>query len=314
MQTKTFPGDPEQTAAICRDFLESSEAAAVGDALAAAAVTPDGIVEALRQYCRTHVWPEPMAGLLPGLREDTRLRADYIAERYLLTHAALGSIAKLREARIAPDVEALMRREYEFFARPNPNWLHTFESGSRTSFAYAAMAVLKRFTAGQLHWEVSGIPRSWILKATLRDQPRILGTILRMGGFAPCYEQHIMPPRSNPPFLLERRSLRSWYLIAQSMETQPEIRGVMAASWLNSEDTLRISPHLRWMNDVIVNNGGVLTHLGLAREDSGFLVGSPERQRLYEAGEYRPREGLFIWPRAAMLRWLAECRAGKHKI
>ncbi|HWF11546.1 MAG TPA: hypothetical protein VG297_23925 [Bryobacteraceae bacterium] len=307
-------GDAEQTASVCRDFLESPPAAAVGDALASAGITSDGIVEAVRQYVRTRVWPEALARVLSSLREDTGLREGYVPERYLLTHAALGSMPKLSEARIAPDVETLMRREYEFFARPNPNWLATFESGSRTSVAYAGMAVLKRFTAGQSHWEVSGLPRSWLLKAPLRDQPRILGTILRMGGFAPCYYQHIMPPRSNPPFLLERRSLRSWFLIAQSMEMQPEIRGIITASWLNSEDTLRISPHLRWMNDVIVNNGGILTHLGLAREDSGFLVGSPERQRLYEAGEYRPREGLFIWPRDAMLRWLAECRAGKHKI
>lgn len=304
---------PAETAAICREFLESPPAAAVRSALQAAGITPDAIDNAVRQYAGAHTWPEALARVLSGLREDAALRESYIPERYLLTHAALGSIPKLPAARIAPDVEALMRREYEFFAAPAPNWLHTFETGSRTSIAYAAMAVLKRFHAGQLQWEVSGLPRSWILQAPLRDQPRILGAILRMGGFAPCFYPHIMPPRSNPPFLLERRSLRSYYLIAQSMEMQPEIRGTITASWLNSEDTLRISPHLRWMNDVIVNNGGVLTHIGLAREDSGFLVGSPERQRLYEAGEYRPREGLFIWPRAAMLRWLAECRAGRHK-
>lgn len=297
------------TEEICSAFLESPLALDAGRALA-----NTGLADFLHHYWRTHTWPEPWAAVFADLHTDEAMRTAFIPERYVLVKAALASLGSLSSTRTAPDVQALMRREYEFFAQPPPNWLHSFESGSRTSVAYAGMAILKRFTAGQLHWDVSGLPRSWVLQARLRDQPRLWRTILRMGGFQPCYYQHIMPPRSNPPFLLERRSLKSYYLIAESMEMQPEIRGIITSSWLNSEDTLRISPHLGWMNDVIVNNGGMLTHLGYAKPDSGFMEGSPERRRLYEAGEYRPREGLFIWPRVAMLRWLAECRAGKHKI
>jgi hypothetical protein len=132
-----------------------------------------------------------------------------------------------------------------------------------------------------------------------------------MGGFAPAYVTHVVSPRSHLPVLLERESLRSYERMAASMELQPEIRGIVTSSWLHSEDTLAVSPHLRWMNRVFLENGGTVTHLGYAEPDAGFLVGSPERQRLYDEGKYRPRNALVIWPRRAVLAWLSSYRAAE---
>jgi hypothetical protein len=53
-------------------------------------------------------------------------------------------------------------------------------------------------------------------------------------------------------------------------------------------------------------NGGLITDLGIeASPDAGFLEGSTERRLLYESGQYRPIEGVIIWPRRAALAWLA---------
>jgi hypothetical protein len=148
-----------------------------------------------------------------------------------------------------------------------------------------------------------------MLKIPPRDYLRGLLAIIRMGGFHPCLFIHITPPRSYLPVLLERESVRSYQRMAECMELQPEIRGIITASWLHSEDTLCISPHLRWTNRIILENGGTVSHVGYSDPDAGFLVGSPERERLYNEGKYRPRDGLVIWPRRALLDWLTRRRA-----
>jgi len=298
----------------CADFLAGALAREVGRELEAAGVSGQAATGALRDYHRTHVWPARVERVFANLRGDARMREAFAPERYILVTAARASLGRLASARIAPDVQRLMRQEYEFLADPGEDWLNTFESGSRTSLAYAEMALLDRFSAGQLHWVVSGIPRSWMLQLSARDYPRVLRSLWRMGGFHPCFFIHIVPPRSYLPILLERESTRSYYRMAECMELQPEIRGIVTASWLNSDDTLRVSPHLRWMNKVILENGGTVSPIGYTPPDAGFLVGSPERQRLYEAGEYRPRDGLVVWPRRAVLQWLARCRAAKQPI
>ena len=68
------------------------------------------------------------------------------------------------------------------------------------------------------------------------------------------------------------------------MARQPEIRGLITASWLHSPDTLAVSPHLAWLNTVFLENGGHVLPLGPADLDSGVLHRSPERQQAYEAG------------------------------
>ena len=109
--------------------------------------------------------------------------------------------------------------------------------------------------------------------------------------------------------LMERESLDSYQHMAECMELQPEIRGIVTASWLNSEDTFKITPHLRWMNTVFLENGGTVSSIGKAAPDSGFLEGSPQRRKAYDAGEYHPREGLILWPRTEVLKWLERRRA-----
>jgi hypothetical protein len=64
-----------------------------------------------------------------------------------------------------------------------------------------------------------------------------------------------------------------------------------------------ISPHLKWLNDVFLQNGGYVFPLGPADINSGVLHRSPERQQAYDAGTFKPTEAMVVWPRQAMLAW-----------
>jgi hypothetical protein len=87
------------------------------------------------------------------------------------------------------------------------------------------------------------------------------------------------------------------------MAMQPEVKGLLVASWYHSEETIRVSPHLAWTNRTPAAHGAIITHIGPAGAGDGFLVGSPDRRRLFETGDYRPTVGLVIWPRRNLLAW-----------
>ena len=113
---------------------------------------------------------------------------------------------------------------------------------------------------------------------------------------------HLNANRRNR-WLTEGESNRSYYRMAQSMRLQPEIKGLVASSWLRSPATLKVSPQLAWMNRTVLDHGGLVVTMGPADPGCGVLERSPERQRLYEAGLFQPTIGLAVWPRQAMLDW-----------
>ncbi|MGH9349370.1 MAG: hypothetical protein ACRD26_19140, partial [Vicinamibacterales bacterium] len=173
--------------------------------------------------------------------------------------------------------------------------------------SFAAMckvATLRRFPAGQLHWELSGLPRSWLLRVDPRALPRVWFYVAaKLRGCAPAFFIHLNANRRDRFALLERESNRSYFRMAQSLALQPHVKGLVASSWLHSPDTMRVSPHLTSLNRVFLEHGALVTTMGPAAPDCGVFDRSPERRRLYENGAFRPTTGLVIWPRDAMLRW-----------
>jgi hypothetical protein len=203
-------------------------------------------------------------------------------------------------------VADLFLRNFQMYAAAPGRLPEPFDLARASFVAMARIATLSRFPAGQLDWEVSGIPRSWLFKVPRRRLPRLLGSILfELGGFQPAFFSHINPNRRNQTSLLERESLRSYHRMARSMERQPQIRGLVTSSWLHSPETFRVSPHLAWLNAVFLENGGYVVPLGPADPDCGVLHRSPERRQAYETGTFRPTEALVVWPRTAMLAWAA---------
>jgi hypothetical protein len=253
-------------------------------------------VASLRNFLRHRTFPP---SLEPALRKDR-----FLPERLLLATACLQSLERVDSLPLPPRSRELLWKEYLFIAQPDKEWLWTFDPSLRNYANYAALALLEQFPAGQLNWNVSGIPRSWLPRIPSRDLPRVLAFIgRRFGGLRPCYDIHIPTPRSRMPMLIERAFCQSYCVVAEALRLQPGIRGIATISWLYSRETQDVSPHLQWLNRMVLENGGLISHLGAAPADSGYLEGSLERKRLYDAGLYRPRHGLVLWPRDALLDW-----------
>ncbi|MBA3884841.1 MAG: hypothetical protein H0X67_03785 [Acidobacteria bacterium] len=227
-------------------------------------------------------------------------------ERVLLLHAFLASLDRLADAPLAESVKRLFCEEVRLAVVPPPGAAHRYDINRNTFVAFCKTATLRRFPAGQLHWELSGFPRSWLLQVNPRSLPQFLYClIVRMRGLRPVYFIHLNANRKDRAVLLERESNRSYFRMAQSLALQPHVRGLIASSWLHSPDTMAVSPHLSALNRVFLENGALVTTMGPADLESGVFHRSPERKRMYEQGTFRPTTGLVLWPRADMLAWAA---------
>jgi hypothetical protein len=222
-------------------------------------------------------------------------------ERLLLLRHAERAVKAIPALPVADAVKRLFGEEIRYVAAPPPR--ATFDVLKGGFVALAELVTLRRFPAGQYHWQHSGLPRSWILKVKGRERLTLLYWIARkLKGFGPVFFPHLNPHRKNR-WLTENEANRSYYRMAQSLRLQPAVKGLVASSWLRSPDTAKASPHLAWMNRTIESNGGLVVVMGIADPESGALARSAARKDLYEAGEFIPTTGLVIWPRDAMLAW-----------
>jgi hypothetical protein len=78
---------------------------------------------------------------------------------------------------------------------------------------------------------------------------------------------------------------------------------MITSAWLFSPDTYVVSPHLSWLNRVFLENRALVATVGPDSPDSGVLYRSPERQRAFENGTFKPTLGLIVWPREEMIAW-----------
>lgn len=124
-----------------------------------------------------------------------------------------------------------------------------------------------------------------------------------MGGFGPVAELHLNERRKNRMILLEKEANLSYFRVARSLEKQPQIRAVMMMSWLFCRSTAVVTPRLEWLRRTLEAGGALLTDLGPADRDAGFLTGSQERRQMYEEGTYRPQSTCVLWPRKQLIAW-----------
>ncbi len=231
----------------------------------------------------------------------------FAAERLILLQAALQSLDRLHAERLDLSTQALICKQYEFFAAPQQEWVHRFDSSGYPYRAYARIGLLQRFPAGRLDWEVSGIPRSWIPKLRMKELPKVLATIaFELRGRSPVVYTHVSYNQSRFQTFAEKEVRLSYLRVVRSLALRPELRAIVTDSWLYSKETQRVSPHLAWTTRLFEENGGIVVDIGMASPDSGFLVGNAERQKLFSTGDYRPTRTAVIWPRRAALEWLAE--------
>jgi hypothetical protein len=63
-------------------------------------------------------------------------------------------------------------------------------------------------------------------------------------------------------------------------------------------------PYLEFIHGPVASAGGLITELGWAPPDSGYLEHHPERAEQAQRGEIRYRIGAGLWPRQAALAWM----------
>jgi len=239
---------------------------------------------------------------LAALAPATAVEAQTLG-RWLLLRAALSALPGIPSWRVSEPVKRLWADDVLFYAKP---------AGDPSIFAVdnvrfqemARIVTLRRWPAGQFHGEIAALPRSYALHTSVRLWPKLFATLaFELRGFGPLVETHLNVRRKNRLFMTESEGMRSYYRLARSIELRPEIKGLLAGSWLYCASTAEITPHLAWLRGFFLKNGAFAAAIGPAPTDSGFLIGGEKRRQAYEEGLYRPTLTYILWPRKKMLEW-----------
>ena len=224
-------------------------------------------------------------------------------ERLLLCYASEDSLPRLETLPVANSVRALFRKEFAYYTTARPGSLY-LQACTYFFVTACEIATLRRFPGGPMDWVISGIPRSWFAKIPARDLPRTLFFLARkFGGLRPAFFMHVAPEPRSRALVIEKEVRRSYYRMASSLIHQPEMKGILCASWLHDPAMIKEFPHVAQLNEPYLEHGGMITTVGPADPGSGFLQRSPERRKRFESGELRPMLGLALWPRKDAIDW-----------
>jgi hypothetical protein len=298
MQSQNF----ERVRDGCAQMLASRELTAIADTLRLLGISEQ---ECVGEAARASERPETQARLRAIHDAVVAATRDLPAgsfERFVLAHTAFQSLDRLALEPVAPSVKRLWCEALLRFTDARA----TIRVTEQRFLGLCKIASLRRFPAGQFDWEPAGLPRSWVPR--VRPVSALLKVVsllaLRWRGFRPAFYVHVTVTRPVHA-LLEREAEKSYHLMAQSMQLQPEIKGMITSSWFHSPDTFKVTPHLSWLNRVFLDNGALVSTMGPASADCGVFHRSPDRQHAYDEGRFKPTLGLIIWPRPEMLAWAA---------
>src|SRR5258708_6982730 len=105
-------------------------------------------------------------------------------ERALLRCAAAETAPQIDNLPLYDPVKSLLRDEFRYYTQTAAG--SALETSGHPFVTACKVISLRRFPAGPMDWEVSGFPRSWLLKTPKPDLPRLLWFLLsRIGGFSP---------------------------------------------------------------------------------------------------------------------------------
>ena len=236
---------------------------------------------------------------IAALKKEAGLEGDEV-ERLLLWYAARQALPRVPCLPVDKSVRGRLDQDLRQLHAMNVS----MAAGSYHFDRAAKMATLRRFPAGSMEWELSGIPRSYFLEAAFPANLRFLAfVIFRVRGLKPCFFMHLAPAPRNRALSIPKEVLRAYYRMVRSMQLQPEVCALLAHAWFHDPAAVRDYPHLEVLNRPYVNHGGLITVLGPAPPSSGVLEGNAQRREDYMAGRIQYRDGFAIWPRDAAIRW-----------
>jgi hypothetical protein len=293
----------EEARRSCLAELERPELARLGEALERLGVDD---AETLGMVCNVTASPasqKPIERLLTRLSEAGVEHPGAAAERLLVIRTAVHKLPRVAALPVCASVKAMLCEEIRRWTIRDPSAATGFRVGTHGFADLCMLASLRRFPAGQFDWVRSGLPLSYLFGVRLFALPKVLlVTATQLRGRSPVFFSHYGYRRLGES-LSEVEANRSYHRMACSMALQRDVKGLVASSWFRSPDTHRVSPHLAWVNTVMLENGGWVAVHGPADPDCGVFARSTTRRRLYESGAFTPTLGLVIWPRRAMIKW-----------
>lgn len=268
--------------------------------LAQGALSPHGLVDVLKPAT------SGLAGVVP---EGT-------VERVLLATSIRTYAPQVLDLAIAEEARRGLLSYYSRLLRPEPRIAAKMRIGHSWFLSACKLATGSRFPAGVYEFELSGVPRSWFLRMARSspwDMVRLAAFVLtRTRGLEPFFANHMAILRDPSEHLTEERVAEAYLTIADSLELQPRVKGLLAAGWMRDPRIGVVSPHLAALSDPIVDSGGILVGLWkVDPESSGALAKSRRRREAYARGLWHPAQGVALWPREAMLMWARSYRSSR---
>jgi hypothetical protein len=238
--------------------------------------------------------------------ERAGLRVPHAVERFIVLQSYLIALPRLPSL----PVDDCVNRQFIATCRQVASPLLTRENRlAQDSDAFAELAqivTLRRFHAGELSFDIMKMPRAWLLKAHPIELPGLIRKIVcSMDGFGPVVIPHVNYWRRNPMITSRAEHKCALLRIGKSIERDRRIKGLVSSSWLYCDTVGKHFPHMGWLRDFFVDHNAYIVDLGPALVDSGFLIGSEKRRRLYANGAFHPRETLIVWPRAEIMAWMS---------
>ena len=273
------------------ESLESAE-----QALRRVGSSADKIAWELLEHVRED---ETSISPIRNLKDEAGLGGDAL-ERLLVFNAAQQAILRLPNLPVVESVRARFSQDLQELHKQSDS----LETGSYSFVRAAKLATLRRFPAGPMEWEISGIPRSYVLQAGFPANIRLLAfVVFKMGGLAPCFFMHVAPSPRNRALSIPKEIFRTYHRMVRSLEAQPHILGLVAHAWFHDPAAIRDHPHLEVLSRPYLAHGGLITVLAPAPVTAGVLVGDAQRRADYVEGRVQYHYGLAIWPRKAAIRW-----------
>jgi hypothetical protein len=175
---------------------------------------------------------------------------------------------------------------------------------SDTFLKELAICRLEMFACGATLAEPYGGPRRQLLvTAGLPGALGLLAALARERGITtPYLSLHLHPP------LLHAFNPAGWrkayLLLAELLEWNPRLRGVLGGGWYCDPEMQRVSPHLTYIRE-IADEGGALFVRGPTSEDDvkSATIAPGSRREDFLAGRYRPANYVMIWLRKDVLTW-----------
>lgn len=156
--------------------------------------------------------------------------------------------------------------------------------------------------------ELSGVPRSIVVKGIAQFFKSLCFFSLIVRGFRPFYLLHTNP-RALQHFNAQGWD-RTYVLIAELLRVNPQIKGVFRSNWFIDPQLEHVSPRLTYLRRRLADNGAWSFLVGPSEDpEKNALAKSASRRKLFEEGKYVPTDYLQAWPRKALLRWAHNSQA-----